>query len=923
LTRERAIDVEFRVLGPMEVLVDGRSVELTAPRPRALLAALLLRSGRVVPTDDLMDALWGDEVPASAASVLRMYVSRVRRALGDGRIVTRPPGYLLLVGEGELDADRFEQLLADGRRALAQENPRLARSLCARALELWRGDALSGLAVEGYVAREAARLDELRLACLECRLEADLRLGRHQAVLAELEQLVALHPLRENLRGQLMLALYRSGRQADALAAYRDGRTAMVDELGLEPGRDLRELERRMLEQDPTLDEAPGSRRRPGGLPAPPTRTIGRDRELAAIVERLLDPRTRLLTLLGPGGIGKTRLAVEAARRLDDELADGAVLVDLAPVAEPAHLLPAIGRGLGLREDGTPWPELLASHLAGLELLLVLDNLEHLVDATAPLGELLAVVPRLTILATSRRVLRLAAEEILEVEPLDGPASLELLAERVVAAAARTAPEKAWLDAISSRLEGLPLAIELAAPWFRTLPPDALLSLLDSRLHLLAGGARDQPLRQRTMRSALDWSYELLEPAPQRLLGRLSIFSGGFTSEAALVMGEGSTVEHLAALVDASFVRPGRGRYEMLDVVREYAAELPSADDDGRDLHARHYLLLAERAEAHLTGAEQGAWLATLETEHDNLRAASDWAARSGNSRVELGLAAALGRFWYVRGYLSEGLERILRANDAASPAEPQLRAKALRAASALALLQGDYPLAHELADRALELYRQSGDAAGVARCLSNLGAILHAQNRLDEAAQTLDACIEACKSLGDERLTAMARNNRGDVALSQGDLEVAAEQFARSLDLLRAVDDVANVARALYNLGAVALEQQHAGDAAALLLEALELSQGIADDEDTAWCLIGLAALAETGGRELDGARLLGLAAMLVDRLGATMKPFERGLYDRTHDRLVTTLGAAELDTARTEGARLGQDEAIELARTVARLDW
>jgi tetratricopeptide (TPR) repeat protein len=425
------------------------------------------------------------------------------------------------------------------------------------------------------------------------------------------------------------------------------------------------------------------------------------------------------------------------------------------------------------------------------------------------------------------------------------------------------------------------------------------------------------------MRSALDWSYELLEPGPQRLLGRLSIFSGGFTSEAALVVGEGSTVEDLAALVDASFVRPGRGRYEMLDLVREYAAELPSADDEGRDLHARHYLLLAEQAEAHLTGAEQGAWLATLETEHDNLRAASDWAARSGNPTVELGLAAALGRFWYVRGYLSEGLERLLRANDAASPGEPLARAKALRAASALALLQGDYRLAHELAERALELYRQSGDAAGVARCLSNLGAILHAQDRLDEAAQTLDSCIEACESLGDDRLTAMARNNRGDVALSRGDLDVAAEQFARSLDLLRSVGDVANVARALYNLGAVALERQHAGDAAALLLEALELSQAIADDEDTAWCLIGLAALAETGGRELDGARLLALAAILLDRLGATMKPFERNLYDRTHDRLAATLGAAELEAARAEGAQLGQDEAIELARTVARLDW
>ena len=913
--------VEFQVLGPLDVLVAGVPIELSAPRPRALLAALLLRAGKVVPADVLAEAVWSGAPPASAASVLRMYVTQVRRALGDGRVVTRSPGYLLVVEEGELDSDRFERLLADGRRALRNGNPRLARNQFAQALGLWRGDALSDIEAEGLLGHEAARLDDLRLACLECRIEADLLLGRHDAVTSELEHLVAQHPLRESLRGQLMLALYRSGRQADALGVYREGRAALVDELGLEPGRSLRELERRILEQDPDLDVGAGHERMSADLPVPPTRTIGRDREIPAILARLLEPQTRLLSLVGPGGIGKTRLAVEVARLAAGELSDGAVLVDLAPVTEPDHVLAAIGRALGLREGASSWSDVLAQHLRDLELLLVLDNLEHLVDATAPLGQLLGAAHRLTVLATSRRALHLAAEQIVEVLPLRPPHAVALLAERAGAAGVTFDPELPALEAISSRLEGLPLAIELAAPWFRTVPPAEMLELLDSRLHVLAGGARDQPPRQRTMRSALDWSHGLLEPDEQRLLGRLSTFGGGFTSESALVVGgEGSTIDHLAALVDASIVRRAEARYEMLEVVREYAGELPSADDAGRDLHARHFLLLAQEAETRLTGAEQGAWLTRLEVEHDNFRAALDWSAGSGDPGVGLRLAAALGRFWYVRGYLSEGLERLLQASARALPGDAPTQAKALRTASALALFLGDYPLAHELAERALALYHTAGDAAGAARCLSNLGAILHAQNRFDEAASTLDECICVCEGIGDERVTAMARNNRGDVALSQGDLEVAAAQFSRSLELLRSLGDVANVARALYNLGAVALEQGRPEDACGLLVEGLELSQDIADDEDAAWCLIGLAAVAEAGGVGLEAAQLLGSAALLLDRLGATMKPFERRLFDRTNDRLLVTLGQDRLERARAEGERLRPEDLLALAQGAAR---
>jgi len=284
--------MDFLVLGPLELVMAGAPIRLTARRQRALLAALLLRAGTVVAADTLIEALWGSDPPDSAASVLRLYVSNVRRCLPPGRLVTRSPGYVLLVEEGELDAERFEALFADGRSTLAEGSPRLARSLLGRALSLWRGAALADLAVESFAREAADRLEELRLQCLEERLAADLELGRHREVLAELELLVATNPLRDRLRTQLMLALYRSGRQADALACYRRGRDVLIKEHGLDPGTELRELERRILQQDESLDLAPtGLSTERRGVPVPATATIGRDREIVEIHRRLVSER--------------------------------------------------------------------------------------------------------------------------------------------------------------------------------------------------------------------------------------------------------------------------------------------------------------------------------------------------------------------------------------------------------------------------------------------------------------------------------------------------------------------------------------------------------------------------------------------------------------------------------------------------------
>jgi predicted ATPase/DNA-binding SARP family transcriptional activator len=915
--------MEFLVLGPLELVVDAAPVRLTARRQRALLAALLLRAGTVVPVDALIEALWGDDPPDSAASVLRLYVSNVRRCLPPGRLVTRSPGYLLRLEEGELDAERFEELFADGRRALAQGNPRLARSLLGRALDLWRGAALADLAVESFAREAADRLDELRLQCVEERVAADLELGHHREVIAELELLVATNPLRDRLRGQLMLALYRSGRQADALACYRSGRDVLLREHGLDPGAELRALERRILQEDESLELVPCISTERRRVPVAPTATIGRDREIADIRKRLLSGGGRLLTLVGPGGVGKTRLALESAARVGDELADGALLVELAAVRDPGLLLASIGHALGLRPlNASSWQELIANHLQSLELLLVLDNLEHLVQAAAPLVDLLALAPRVRILATSTTVLRLSGEQVLTVAPLEQPAAIELFIRQAVAAGCPEAiptTTRDTLELICERLEGSPLAIELAAPWLRVLSPEELLIRLDSRLNVLRGGPRDVAPRHRTLRATIDWSFELLDADAQALFTQLSVFAGGFSLDSMkAVAGPGMGLEQLDTLVAASMVHAAAGRYRLLEVMREYAAERLGSEVEPRRRHAEHFAGLVAAAEPQLAGADQADWLERLDTEHDNLRVALAWlASGEDTAAAELHMAAGLGRFWYVRGHIGEGLGLLQRAIHRAGGEDDAALAKALRAASALAVIQGNYPLANEFATRSLSTYRKLGDRSGAARALSNLGAILHAEGELELAAATLEQCVRECDELGEERLLALAQNNRGDVALSQGDLDSAAAHFAQSLALLRKLGDSANVARSMYNLGAVAVEQDRLEDACRLLTESITLSERVGDHEDLAWGLIGLAAIASRTGQTYDGARMLGFTVALLRRIGATMKPFERGLYERTRAALDSALGRARYEAALREGERLALSDVVSLAST------
>ncbi len=931
--------MEFRILGPLEVSSNG-PVPITAAKHRALLTHLLLHANAVVSAEALVDSLWGERPPASARKLLQVYVSQLRKVLGDAVLVTRSPGYLIAVEWSRLDSARFERLFAEGSQALREGNPQLASSLLGRALALWRGPALVD---DPNVQPEARRLEELRVKALERRVEADLHLGRHAVLVGDVHALVGEHPLQEVFRAQLMLALYRSGRQAEALEAYADARRALVGELGVEPSPELRELHRAILNQDSALRPPLPEQLPTKPLPVPATRLIGRARELNEL-ERLLGlSAVRLVTITGPGGIGKTRLALEACARARTEFANGVVFVGLAALTDRTLVVPTIAEALEVKERaGEPLQQTVTEAIRSRELLLLIDNFEQLPDAAPALADLLLAAPRLKLLVTSRARLRLSGEHVYLVPPLAVPEPSQLADPEVVAESAAvalfieraralspgfalTAENTPAVAEICMRLEGVPLALELAAARIRILTPQSLLDRLGRRLPLLTEGAWDLPARQQTLRATIDWSYELLTPAEQSLFVRLSVFAGGWTLELAELVGASDHVlEALTGLQDNSLVghevESGNGepRYRLLETVREYAFERLSGEeaDDARDRHARAFVALAERAESELIGPEQGVWQERIEREHDNMRAALGWLRESAQVELELRLATALGRFWYVRGHLSEGRRRLEDAlAQAGSAAPPGLWAKALRTGSAIAVIQGEYAAARALAEQGLRLYRDLHDLPGTVRSLSNLGAILLAEGRAEDAVVALDESIALSRNLPDRRLAALALNNRGDVALTQGAYEAAAEYFDESLTLLREVGDTANIARSLFNLGAAALERGRIAAALELLRESAAISTTVGDKEDVAWCLVGFAAVATKRGDARRGAVALGGADALLEGMGALMKPYERGLQGRTLAAIRGQLDASSLDAAWTHGRGLTVEQAVAYA--------
>jgi len=838
--------VRVGLLGGLEVRdADGRDISVPSGKQQALLALLAINAGRVVLAEHVVDALWGEHPPPRVRNGLQALASKLRTALGSGDLVVmRGGGYVLDVPTDAVDVRRYEDLVAAGR-AVAGDDPQRAVALFVEADALWRGGPLADFAYEEFAQPTIARLTELRLAVIEERIDLEVALGRVDDGIIELEALVAAYPLRERLRGQLMIALYRAGRQADALRIFQDGRDVLIEELGLEPGPELRRLEAAILTQDAELDAPLWSRtlmptpRRRGTIPEALTPLIGRGEELRELTQLVAD--SRFVSLIGPGGVGKTRLAVEVARAESSALADGGYLVELAPVGDPAAVGAAIAAALDVPDAGR-----LAELIGDRELVIVLDNCEHVIDAAAAVAEdLLRRCPRLRLIATSREALRVGGETVWPVSPLDLAAAEALFLSRAQAAGAAvdaSEPNLALITDICARLDGLPLAIELAAARSRALPLQQIASRLNDRFRLLTGGSRTSLPRQQTLQAVVDWSYELLFDAEQRVFERLSVFPGGCdlaTAESVCAdanITSADVADVLQTLVDKSLViaQPSRDsvRYTLLQTLAQYGQEKLTARGDAqrmRDAMTAHFAARSAEGKAAFTGPTQREWLMMMNEEQGNLRAALEWAI--ANNDAETALIIAGGSSWthWLAGTQTEGMRWLDDAFACTGSATEQTRALALTGRGMLWLVAGDIPAADVDLSEAREIFRRTDDHDGLAFTMSFYAETARMSGRVDEARARRNETLGAWPDEPNDPFIAGVRAfSHAILAVLDNDLTTAEHHYRTAADGFRAGDRPVLLA---ITLGVLAdLDERNAcyHDAVEELEEAVELAEAV-----------------------------------------------------------------------------------------------
>ncbi|MCR3752213.1 BTAD domain-containing putative transcriptional regulator [Lentzea californiensis] len=813
----------FAVLGPLAVrTADGRPVEIPESKVRALLANLLAHRNRPVSATTLIEDLWGDELPVNPTGALQTKISKLRQALEAGEpgardlVASQRPGYVLRTGADAVDADRFAALTAAAR---TSADPDERARLLTGALGLWRGAAFADFAGETFARAEITRLEEDRLVAAEELGQAQLDLGDHAALLGRIGDLVAAHPLRERLRALHMLALYRAGRQSEALASFREVRALLRDEQGLDPGEQLAELHRSILRHDPSLE--PPLRRRTS-LPVPLTELIGREEALVGVCAVL--GSSRLVTLTGSGGVGKTRLAVEVATRTAERYPDGARLVELATISDGSLLASAVMAGLGIRD--VPNTDVLSEALRARRMLLVLDNCEHVLTEVAALTErLLAAAPGLRVLTTSQKPLRIAGESVWTVAPLDlpPPGTSPDVVERSSAVrlfVARSAPSFV-LDAsnagavaeLCTRLDGVPLALELAATRARSLGLRELLARLDDRFRLLAAGYRDAPPRQQTLRAMIDWSWEPLTEVERAVLRRLAAHSDGCTLAAAEAVCAGGTavaadvLDTVAGLVDRSLVTvvdtPDGTRYRLLESVAAYCRErLAEAGETEavQDAHRRYYTKLAETAEPHLRGPAQRLWLERLDAESANLRTALDTA--SGPDALRL--VNALAWYWYLRGRLSEA-RRALSSALTLDTTRTAARARATAWHAGITFLGSDVADRAAARAAALAAFDSLDDPHGKAFAQFFLGLVESDFGAQSTSEDLVNRAQETFGALGDRWGVAATLSLQAIRAHTRGDLESLRRNGSQSLALFRELGDQWGQLRATEALGGLA----------------------------------------------------------------------------------------------------------------------
>jgi predicted ATPase/DNA-binding SARP family transcriptional activator len=954
---------QFRVLGPLEASREGVPIRLAGARQRALLALLLVHANELVTIEQLVGLLFGEQRSRSARNAVRVAVSRLRRSLeGDDAapvLVTRAGGYVLTAEPEQLDMAMFERLLRDGRKLLAAGDPVSAAERLRDALALWRGAPLADLALVEYLQSEIRRLEELRLAALMERIDADLALGAREELIAELDGLIAAHPLQERLRGQLMLALYRAGRQTEALGVYRDISAMLCDELGLEPSRALQQLERSILQQDASLDAVPRvGAPTAGNLPIPATPFYGRARELAEATTLLSGNGKRLLTLTGAGGSGKTRLALRIAEARGPHYSDGAWFVGFAEISDPELIAPTICQVLGLADQpGVTPARRLQEWLRERKLLLLLDNLEQLITGASLLGDLLARCPGLVVLATSREPLNLAGEQQYAVPVLERADAIELFTSRARAVTPRlnVAPDLAAM--ICERLDCLPLAIELAAARTKALAPAEILDRLQSRLPVLGTGPRDAPRRQRTLEAAIAWSYDLLDEPDGRVARSVAVLPAPFTLQTAeRVAGGEEIAESIVALVDKSIltvIEDSRGtRYRMLETLREFALRrLAEAGEEAvvRASYLDWALELVEAAARDSGSRPRREVLPPIQAEYRNLVSAlACEGALIERVRLATGMAVLLGAgtsLPEIQRLLEDVLNEAGHLNTAEVRRARLLLARALRArgeldgarahlaaAAAQAKAADDGRLGAEVAvDRAfVEVKASDFDRARAFLAEADrLGTdppgqvfssrlLIEAQmwwmlGELDRACELYASCIDHVRRHGPPGHLIWGLAGLAELSTEMGDLERADACAREVLAIADPVDDGYYRAGALLTLGRVALRHSRADEAAEWLTEGarLDLEQGSMGAPEM---LESLAQAIASDGRQADAATLLGVAAALRERLGLAPAEQEQRYIDATLAAVRSSLSEPALLRLLNEGRRLTEHERLTL---------
>jgi predicted ATPase/DNA-binding SARP family transcriptional activator len=884
--------LRLAVLGPVRAWRGDTELDLGSPQQRVVLAVLLLAEGRQVSVGALVDALWGDDPPPTSVGTVRTYMWRLRRCLGTraatgiGEVIeSAGDGYALPLRSAALDLNLFLRWTRDAKAARNAGDANQAAVFLRDALGLWRGVPLAGLP-GNYAESQRVRLAELQMAALEERLALDIELGGHVAAAAELQSLLTSHPMRERLAELLMLALYKSGRQADALAVYSTTQHLLNEELGIDPGPDLRDMHQRILQTDESLirpDEtliriADRDDRGPTE-PAPVTALLGRDHDVEEVAGLLTTRDRRLVVLTGAGGIGKTRLALAVLERSRAHWRDGAAFVDLSPVAEPQRVPDAIASALGLVPQGQEQPQdALRRRLAGRNMLIVLDNFEHVLDAAPVVADLAQRVPGVHLLVTSRVVLRVRGEQEWRLDPLGvppaagSPATLaaspavQLFIERVrdIQPGFELTDDNAPAVAeLCRRLDGLPLALELAAAWMRLLTPEQMLYRLYEHLEH-PGALVDLPGRQQTLTDTIEWSYDLLPASAQELLARLSVFAAPFTAEAAqAVSGRDcvGAIEDLSTLLDNSMISPaerldGERAFRLLDPIRRFAAA--RLDNPAQALSGlEHYVLnVLEAASARHGSMDRD--MRRLDSEQLNLQAVLGWMAR--DERPPGPLLRAIGNVgvWVRRHFrrtsklwqhieslpqdaLRTDSDRLARSwlianrliNDGSFTEAVALideilpDARRLEQPSRVAIILMSRGLARPYTTRsparadfeeALAMARDAGDPVVTGYTLAHYGTLLRVDGDVARARALHAELLTIARSLGEENLRAEAHYDLAMDAMSTDDLASAQSHLAAALCQFRAMDYLDGLARCLGALSALALKHEYPRLAARLV---------------------------------------------------------------------------------------------------------